>query len=249
MQAVLRRARASAPALVVLVAFSAIAALGGCASGADWAADGAPPAPRVAESAPGSPARQATPSAAAPSASGVAATPTPTAGPATPVAAPRCRPGAEVTSSQAEGPFYKRGSPERTSLVEPGMPGTRVVITGYVLTPDCRPIARAWLDFWQTDEAGAYDNAGFRLRGHHYTDPEGRYRLETIAPGQYPGRTPHIHVKVQAPGGPVLTTQLYFPGVPRNEGDAIYRPELLLREVQSGATGITARFDFVVRGP
>ncbi len=42
---------------------------------------------------------------------------------------------------------------------------------------------------------------------------QGRYTLETIVPGEYPGRTQHIHVKVQAPNGPILTTQIYFPGV------------------------------------
>jgi hypothetical protein len=49
-----------------------------------------------------------------------------------------------------------------------------------------------------------------------------------IVPGLYPGRTRHIHVKVQAPDRPVLTTQLYFPGEPANASDGIFREELLL---------------------
>jgi protocatechuate 3,4-dioxygenase beta subunit len=57
---------------------------------------------------------------------------------------------------------------------------------------------------------------------------DGRFRLETIVPGLYPGRTRHIHVKVQAPDRPVLTTQLYFPGEPANASDGIFREELLL---------------------
>lgn len=65
-------------------------------------------------------------------------------------------------------------------------------------------------------------------------------------PGLYPGRTRHSHVKVQAPGGPVLTTQLYFPDEPRNQTDRIFRPELLL-DVQDGADGRQARFDFVLQ--
>ena len=75
---------------------------------------------------------------------------------------------------------------------------------------------------------------------------QGRYRLETIVPGSYPGRTRHVHVKVQAPKGPVLTTQLYFPGEPGNASDPIFRRELVLR-VREGADGRTAAFDFVLR--
>ena len=69
-------------------------------------------------------------------------------------------------------------------------------------------VARALLDVWHADDRGGYDTAGFRLRGHQFTDGSGRFELETIVPGLYPGRTRHIHVKVQAPNGPILTTQL-----------------------------------------
>ncbi len=74
------------------------------------------------------------------------------------------------------------------------------------------------------------------------TDADGRYRFETIVPGVYPGRTRHYHVKVQAPNGPILTTQLYFPGDPGNARDGIYRDECLM-DVQ----GENAGFRFVVR--
>jgi protocatechuate 3,4-dioxygenase beta subunit len=157
---------------------------------------------------------------------------------------PACNGGA-VTPGQTEGPFYKSGSPERTSLLEPGMPGTRLVITGYALTRSCQPIAGAWLDFWQADAGGAYDNGGYRLRGHQFTGDTGRYGLETVVPGQYPGRTPHVHVKVQAPNQPVLTTQLYFPEQPRNSRDGIFNPALLLA-IQDTDDGKLARFDFVL---
>jgi protocatechuate 3,4-dioxygenase beta subunit len=150
-----------------------------------------------------------------------------------------------VTPAQTEGPYFKASSPERTSLVEPGMAGTRLVITGRVLTPDGQPVAGALLDFWQADDAGSYDNSGYGLRGHQYTDANGNYTVETIVPGLYPGRTRHIHVKVQAPNGPVLTTQLYFPDEARNASDGIFNPALVL-PVQDTGTGATATFDFVV---
>ncbi|MGH3322486.1 MAG: hypothetical protein ACRDN9_20380, partial [Streptosporangiaceae bacterium] len=47
----------------------------------------------------------------------------------------------------------------------------------------------------------------------------------TIVPGLYPGRTRHVHVKAQAPYEPILTTQLYFPGEPRNRTDPLFNPE------------------------
>ena len=104
------------------------------------------------------------------------------------------------------------------------------------------------MDFWQADDAGQYDNRGFRLRGHQYTDAKGVYRLETIVPGLYPGRTRHLHVKVQAPAQRILTTQLYFPGEARNARDRIYDKDLLMAMAKPGLGG-DARFDFVLDLP
>jgi protocatechuate 3,4-dioxygenase beta subunit len=151
-----------------------------------------------------------------------------------------------LTPSETEGPYFKAGSPERTSLLEPGMTGTKLVLTGYVVTADCKSVAHALLDFWQANAQGQYDNSGYTLRGHQFTDAAGHYQLITIVPGLYPGRTEHIHVKVQAPNGPVLITQLYFPGVSRNQTDSIFDPKLVMM-VQATSDGMTAKFDFVVR--
>jgi protocatechuate 3,4-dioxygenase beta subunit len=103
-------------------------------------------------------------------------------------------------------------------------------------------MAGALLDFWQCDAKGEYDNRGNTLRGHQFTDAQGRYSLETILPGVYPGRTRHIHVKVQAPNQPILTTQLYFPNEPQNAQDFLYQPELLIALADG-----RGRFDFVVK--
>ncbi len=158
---------------------------------------------------------------------------------------PACGEPGAVTPSQTEGPYWKPTSPLRLSLLEPGMPGTRIAVEGSVLSTECRPIPRALVDVWQADDHGAYDNAGYRLRGHQFTDDAGRYRVETIVPGVYSGRTRHFHVKVQAPGRPMLTTQLYFPGEPENQRDFIFSRELVMkiREVDSGKL---AAFDFVL---
>ena len=122
---------------------------------------------------------------------------------------------AALTQSQTEGPYYKPDTPERHSLLEEGMPGTRLILAGYVLDQNCQPLPNAWLDFWQADANGEYDNAGYRLRGHQFTDLQGRYHLETVLPGLYSSRPiEHIHVKVQPEGGGVVTSQLYFPERP-----------------------------------
>lgn len=159
---------------------------------------------------------------------------------------PRCPDADDVTPPQTAGPFYKPSSPRRTSLLESGVTGTRIVVTGYVLSTACRPVTGALVDFWHADDKGVYDNAGFRLRGHQFTDSAGRYALETIVPGLYPGRTRHFHVRVQAPNQPVLTTQLYFPGEPRNQTDSIFDPKLLMA-VQDGGSGKVATFHFALR--
>lgn len=151
----------------------------------------------------------------------------------------------DPTPAQTEGPYYTPNTPERTSFLEAGVPGTKLIVTGYVLSTDCQPLAQTLVDFWHCDDAGVYDNAGYRLRGHQFTDDQGRYYLETILPGVYPGRTRHIHVKVQAPNQPVLTTQMYFPGEPGNSTDGIFRPDLVM-DVQDAADGKAASFNFVL---
>ena len=126
-------------------------------------------------------------------------------------ATPACHDGDEATMPQTEGPYFKPASPERVQLFEEGMAGQPIELVGFVLTRGCKPLAGALLDFWQADDKGRYDNSGFRLRGHQFTDAEGRYRLRSIVPGLYPGRTRHIHLKVQPAGGTKHYSELLKP--------------------------------------
>ena len=151
----------------------------------------------------------------------------------------------DPTPAQTEGPYFKSSSPQRSSLVESGVTGTLLTITGRVLSTSCQAVSAAKLDFWQADDSGNYDNSGFRLRGHQFTDADGRYTLQTIVPGLYPGRTRHIHVKAQAPNQSILTTQLYFPNEARNATDGIFSSELLMT-ISEVAGGRAATFDFVL---
>ena len=158
---------------------------------------------------------------------------------------PECHDGDIATLRQTEGPFFKPSSPERAELIEPGMAGQPIELVGFVLTRACRPVPNALVDLWQADAKGDYDNSGFRLRGHVRADGEGRYRFATIVPGAYEGRTRHFHVKVAPPGGRLLTTQLYFPGEPKNAKDGLFRKELLIRTAKN-AGSLAGRFDFVL---
>ena len=158
---------------------------------------------------------------------------------------PQCDDGDDPTPPQMEGPYFKANSPQRTDLVVPGHPGTALVVSGYVFSRDCGPVSGALVDFWQADDAGDYDSIGYDYRGHQFTNTDGAFHLNTIIPGLYPDRTRHLHVKVQAPHRPVLTTQLYFPGEPRNDTDMLFDPRLLMN-VQNEGFEKLAEFDFVL---
>ena len=147
----------------------------------------------------------------------------------------------EPTLEQTEGPYFTPNSPERATLREAGMAGIPITLTGFVLTRSCHPIVGALVELWHADDAGEYDNVGYRLRGHQFTGADGRYAFDTIVPGIYPGRARHFHLKFQAPDQPVLTTQFYFPGEPGNERDNIFDPTLLLQ-----IEGDVARYDTVL---
>jgi protocatechuate 3,4-dioxygenase beta subunit len=153
----------------------------------------------------------------------------------------------EPTPETMEGPYYKPGSPERTKLYAEGVPGEKLKLTGYVFDTDGKKAPHAWLDFWQANGIGRYDNSGYTLRGHQYTDESGKYVLETVVPGGYAVRTPHVHVKLRlSEDDPIFTTQLFLPGLVSNKTDFIFQ-EALLMDVKDTADGKSATFDFVLK--
>jgi protocatechuate 3,4-dioxygenase beta subunit len=168
--------------------------------------------------------------------------------------------GCFATETNIEGPYYRAGAPLRDDLTEAGMPGTRLVVSGRILGPDCAaPLDGATLDVWQADSDGHYDNdrhspeasgtGPLRLRGKLAAGPEGAFRFRTVMPGRYRNgpqyRPAHVHVKVSAPGHAPLTTQLYFDGDPYNAIDPFIRKSLVMRMSSEGAER-RARFDFVL---
>ena len=155
-----------------------------------------------------------------------------------------CASPAQPIVELTEGPYYKAGAPQSAALRTAGVAGTPLVLTGYVVSRSCQPIANAKLDFWQADGNGNYDNSGYTLRGWQLTDANGAYRLETVIPGLYPGRTEHIHFKVTV-NGTTYTSQLFFPGVSQNEGDSIYSPQMLVK-LNTSTSPATGTFTFVI---
>lgn len=151
----------------------------------------------------------------------------------------------ELTPEETTGPFFRPNSPLKSDFRGPGVKGVPIRLSGFVLDRKGRPISGALLDFWHADTDGEYDFQGFRCRGHQFSDASGRYALETIVPGLYPGRTRHYHVRLQAANGPILSTQLYFPGEARNASDTLFRPDLLLKIRETGSERL-ASFNFVL---
>lgn len=156
------------------------------------------------------------------------------------------------TEDNIEGPYYKAGAPERSSLWEPGMAGQKLVITGRVLNTRCEPLSHATLDAWQCDAQGVYDNTGYHLRGKLKTDAKGRYELTTILPPPYKvaadrSRPAHIHLKLSGEGTKVLTTQLYFDGDKWNTVDRAWRKSLTIRPADGHNGTKKASYDFHLR--
>ncbi len=126
-----------------------------------------------------------------------------------------------------EGPFYTDNPPEMADgqLAAADEPGTRMIISGRVRNLDCTEFLNdTIIDVWHADDAGQYDNVGYKLRGFTTANSQGFYSFETVHPGKYLNgstyRPSHIHFKITPPGFETLTTQLYFTGDPYIEGDA-----------------------------
>lgn len=126
-----------------------------------------------------------------------------------------------------QGPFYTSNPPSISDnqLASPDEPGTRLSITGRVFDLGCDAfLPNTLIDIWHANDAGAYDNNGYTLRGTTMSNSQGFYMFDTIVPGKYLNgamyRPSHIHFKITPPGHPELTTQLYFEGDSEIPADA-----------------------------
>jgi protocatechuate 3,4-dioxygenase beta subunit len=145
-----------------------------------------------------------------------------------------------VTPGQTEGPFYPVKFPADmdADLVRVKGQAAQAVgqvthISGRILDRQGEIVRGAMVEIWQCDAQGIYNHPGdsgqkrhdaaFQGYGRIEVDAAGRYAFRTIRPVAYPGRTPHIHFKVHAPGIGRLTTQMYVAGEPQNARDGVLR--------------------------
>lgn len=188
-----------------------------------------------------------------------------------------------VTPSQTEGPYFVDEMLERVDIrsdpvdgsIASGLPLRLRLSVHRVDGAACAPVTGALVDVWQCDTAGVYagvrdarglfDTTGKKfLRGYQVSDAQGAVAFQTIYPGWYPGRTPHIHFKVRLFAGSQrtfeFTSQLYFDDAvtdrvfatgpyaakgdrtTRNNRDGIFQreggPQLMLRLREDGAQWI-----------
>lgn len=148
---------------------------------------------------------------------------------------------AGLTPRATEGPFYPTPSMRMPDVdndlvkvaglvKEAG--GEVITLKGTITDADGTPRAGHRIEIWQCDLNGKYlhpgddrnvtYDQGFQGFGHDITAEDGSYSFRTIKPGRYPGRTPHIHVKVFDGDREVLTTQFYVAGEPANARDGIF---------------------------
>ena len=144
------------------------------------------------------------------------------------------------TPWQGEGPFYPDQFPEDTdndlvkngeNSVEAG--GKILILKGILLNIDSQPVDGVSIEIWQTDNNGVYLHSGsfardlmdkqFQGFGQTKTDRNGGFFFRTIVPTEYPGRTPHIHMKLWREEKNILTTQLYIKDHPRNNKDFLFQ--------------------------
>jgi protocatechuate 3,4-dioxygenase beta subunit len=144
------------------------------------------------------------------------------------------------TPSQTEGPFYPDNLPLDTDndllvvndALTPAV-GTITHLSGRILDSRGEPLRNHVIEIWQCDANGAYlhtksgnadqRDSSFQGFGRFLTSSTGEYYFRTIKPVPYPGRAPHIHVKVKKGDRELLTTQFYIDGDERNERDGIFR--------------------------
>jgi len=144
--------------------------------------------------------------------------------------------------SQTLGPFYPRDASEKPRETDADLlrvegdgvltKGVPIYLTGRLLDLRGQPLKNALIEIWQCDANAVYHHpAGgataerdpnFQGYGVARTDAAGAFHFRTIKPIAYPGRTPHIHVRVEAPGNLAFATQLYLADDPANRRDFLY---------------------------
>ena len=141
-----------------------------------------------------------------------------------------------ATPAMTEGPFYPEAYSKEpfTQLVRGTLQGNAIplALEGRILDRFGKSVDGARIEIWLADGLGHYTHSrdsepkdrdpNFAGFGWMKTGADGRYAFSAIRPVPYPGRTPHIHFAVMAPGQKKLITQMFIDGVEQNQSDGIY---------------------------
>jgi protocatechuate 3,4-dioxygenase, beta subunit len=155
-----------------------------------------------------------------------------------------------VLPSMTDGPFYpprrwrerdpqasdwdadltrvKRGAQTLVAL------GEHLALLLQVIDSNGRSIDGTEVEIWQCDARATYHHPsvrsapqamdiGFQGFGAGVADRDGKLRFRTIRPVPYPGRTPHIHVKLRHAAFGEWTSQLFVADEPGNAADFLWR--------------------------
>ncbi|HEU4460579.1 MAG TPA: intradiol ring-cleavage dioxygenase [Methylibium sp.] len=113
--------------------------------------------------------------------------------------------------------------------------GERLGLEGRVVDAQGRIVDGAEVEIWQCDALGHYTHpstqrvpaesvdAGFQGFGSARSDAQGIARFVAIRPHPYPGRTPHIHIRLRHPSFGERISQLFVENDPGNAGDFLWR--------------------------
>jgi protocatechuate 3,4-dioxygenase beta subunit len=175
-------------------------------------------------------------------------------------------PAPATTPRLTDGPFYPPAfapNPSPSLIVGTLHPEARPLrLAGRIVDRSGRPVGGSRIEIWQCDAGRHYHHPadgpadrldkGFLGYGWQAAAADGSYAFETIRPVAYPGRTPHIHVKVKLDGRPVLTSQVFMPDeAGANAADFLWRSlgkgqPLALATFEQAEGRRTAHFDIVV---
>lgn len=123
-----------------------------------------------------------------------------------------------------EGPYYFDPNLVRADITE-GKTGVPLKLMLRVIEAGpCTPMSNLRVDVWHADAGGVYSGYEHQgddrsvstkgqtyLRGTQISNADGMATFDSVYPGWYPGRTPHIHVKVFLDTKTLVTGQIYFP--------------------------------------
>lgn len=147
--------------------------------------------------------------------------------------------------------------------------GQYLQVIGRVTDENCVPVAGAVIDLWQTGIDGKYTKPSvsemvspfpvFAGNGRATTDNMGYFRFDTIFPGTYEKRAPHVHLRIAHKDFGVLATEMFFAGDQRNEGDKILKTlasdkrDRLMGEVgyldaNNPDAGLKVQYDIALKG-